>query len=214
MSKRPLRETLSDKSLSVIGIPKQLRKSTLDDFNTYKDKSLIAVKNYMREYLSNMDVNKSENRGLFLYGSNGVGKTMLGSLVIKEAYRWRYSAKRVYFQSYVQDYTRVWGAKDLETREALEESLYTEFTGVDFLCIEEIGKEIDSKITAPVLEHLLRYREDNNLPTIICTNLDIDAVEERYGLSVASLVKGNTTPILIEGADKRSKYYKERIKES
>lgn len=208
--RRPVREKLSRKSLEVVGVPRHLMSATIDRFETNGDESLSEVKDYMRDYLENIDTNFEENKGLFLYGSNGVGKTYFGSLVVKEAYRHRYSTKRVYFQNYVEDYTRVWNARNLDEREELESNLYTEFTSVEFLCIEEIGKEIDSKITAPILEHLLRYREDHKLPTIICTNLDIEAVEERYGMSVASLIKGNLTPILIEGKDKRSNYYKKR----
>lgn len=210
MRKRPIRETLSKAALDVIGVPSHLQSVTIDKFDTKGNESLSDVKEYMREYLENLDKNFDENKGLFLYGSNGVGKTFLGSLVVKEAYRHRYSTKRVYFQTYVDDYTRVWNAKSVDEREELESNLYTEYTGVEFLCIEEIGKEIDMKITAPVLEHLLRYREDHKLPTIVCTNLDIADIQERYGISVASLIKGNMTPILIEGKDKRSSYYSKR----
>ena len=87
---------------------------------------------------------------------------------------------------------------------------YLSFRDSEFLALEEIGKEIDTKIAAPILEDLLRYREDKHLPTIVCTNLDIDTVEERYGYSIVSLIKGNMTPILIEGEDKRSNYYVDR----
>lgn len=210
MSKRPLRNTLSDKALDVIGVPKHLRPLSISDFNTYGTKSLSAVKTYMAEYLSDIDTVFSENKGLFLYGSNGVGKTFIGSMIVKEAYRWRYSTKRVSFADYVQEYTRAWNAKSVDEREELEGILYTEYKAVEFLCLEEIGKEIDTKIAAPILEDLLRYREDHQLPTIVCTNLDIDMVGERYGQSIVSLIKGNMTPILIEGEDKRSKFYVER----
>ena len=69
------------------------------------------------------------------------------------------------------------------------------------------GKEVDSKASAPILEDLLRYREDNGLVTVICTNLSPKDIENRYGVSVSSLLKGNMTPIKIEGVDKRKEYY-------
>lgn len=210
MSRKPLRETLSDKALDVVGVPKHLRPLSMEDFDTHKVKSMSTVKEYMIDYLSDVDARYDENKGLFLYGSNGVGKTFIGSMIVKEAYRWRYSTKRVSFADYVQEYTRVWDAHGKDEREELESTLYTEYKAVQFLCLEEIGKEIDSKIAAPVLEDLLRYREDKHLPTIVCTNLDIEAVEDRYGYSIVSLIKGNMTPILIEGEDKRSNYYVQR----
>lgn len=210
MSRRPLRENLSDKALDVIGVPKHMRGKSISDFDTYGMRSLSDVKKYITNYLSDMDSRFIENKGLFLYGSNGVGKTFIGSMIVKEAYRWRYSTKRVSFADYVQQYTRTWDANSIEQREELESVLYVEYKAVEFLCLEEIGKEIDTKIAAPILEDLLRYREDKHLPTIVCTNLDIDTVEERYGYSIVSLIKGNMTPILIEGEDKRSNYYVDR----
>lgn len=207
---RPKRERLSDRALAVIGVPSNMRSSTIDDFETYGNSGLKKVKSFMRDYLSDMESAIRTNKGLFLYGSNGVGKTFLASLAVKEAYRCRYTAKRVSFADYVQHYTNVWGATGREQKEELESFLYSEFKGVEFLVLEEIGKEIDSKITAPILEDLLRYREDNSLTTVICTNLDIDSVEDRYGYSITSLIKGNMTPILIEGRDRRGRYYDKR----
>ena len=79
--------------------------------------------------------------------------------------------------------------------------------------IEEIGKEIDSKVAAPILEDCLRYREDHGLVTIICTNLDIREMKERYGASSYSLMQGNMTPVLIEGKDKRREFYSDRLED-
>ena len=76
--------------------------------------------------------------------------------------------------------------------------------------LEEVGKEIDSKVSAPILEDLLRYREDNGLVTIVCTNLNISLMTERYGESCISLLKGNTTPVMIECEDKRATIFKKR----
>lgn len=187
-----------------------MRTKSMDDFDTFGKRSLADVKSFMVDYLSFIDRRYEESKGLFLYGSNGVGKTFIASMVLIEAYRHRYSAKRVSFAEYVQIYTRAWNASSVEQREELESQWYTEYKAVEFLVLEEIGKEIDSKIAAPILEDLLRYREDKQLPTIVCTNLDVEMVEERYGISVVSLIQGNMTPILIEGKDKRSSYYVDR----
>ena len=210
MSRRPVRTVLSDRALDVIGVPVNMRTKSMDDFDTFGKRSLADVKSFMVDYLSFIDRRYEENKGLFLYGSNGVGKTFIASMVLIEAYRHRYSAKRVSFAEYVQIYTRAWNASSVEQREELESQWYTEYKAVEFLVLEEIGKEIDSKIAAPILEDLLRYREDKQLPTIVCTNLDVEMVEERYGISVVSLIQGNMTPILIEGKDKRSSYYVDR----
>ena len=204
---RPLRESLSIKSLTMMGVPKHFCKKTLMDFDTYKDKGLKSVKTFVSDYLDNLVDNIEENRGIFFYGSNGVGKSMLSCIILKEAYRYRYSCRRVTFSTYVHYYTNSWDKKGNE-REVYDSDFYESYKGVEFLVLEELGKEIDSKIAKPILEDLLRYREEHGLVTIMCSNIDPHTIEELYGASVMSLIKGSMTPICITSKDKRLEVYK------
>ncbi len=208
---RPERITMSKESLSLIGIPKKFHSLTIDDFDTFGNSDLEKVKRYITDYLDNMQQVFESNEGLCLYGSNGVGKTFIACMIIKEAYRRRFTAKRVTFVEYVNLYTQLWGVKSYEEKTLLEEEFYNKYKAVEFLALEEVGKEIDSKIAAPILEDLFRYREDKGLVTIMCTNLAPKDLESRYGVSVSSLIKGNMTPIKIEGADMRRDYFRERV---
>lgn len=88
-----------------------------------------------------------------------------------------------------------------------EEEFYNRFKAVDFLVLEEIGKELDTKVVRPILEDLLRYREDNGMVTIFCTNLSPVKVKEIYGASIFSLIKGNSYPVLIDERDRRDEYF-------
>lgn len=210
MSKRPVRTVVSEDSLKLIGIPKSFRSNTLKDFDVKGKSELKKVKGLVQAYIEDLDSNFENNKGLFFYGSNGVGKTMLSSIILKEAYRHRYTSKRSTFVEYVDKYTKVWNAKSADEKATLEDELYTYYKAVEFLVLEEVGKEIDSKVSAPILEDLLRYREDNGLVTIVCTNLNISLMTERYGESCISLLKGNTTPVMIECEDKRATIFKKR----
>lgn len=210
MSKRPVRTVVSEDSLKLIGIPKSFRGNTLKDFDVKGKSELKKVKGLVQAYIEDLDNNFENNKGLFLYGSNGVGKTMLSSIILKEAYRHRYTSRRSTFVEYVDKYTKVWNAKSAEEKATLEDELYTYYKAVEFLVLEEVGKEIDSKVSASILEDLLRYREDNGLVTIVCTNLNIPLMTERYGESCISLLKGNTTPVMIECEDKRATIFKKR----
>ena len=211
MGMRPMRKYLSPESLSLIGVPKKFHKTTIWDFNTYDNKYLEEVKGCVRKYLVSMKNNNLEDiGGLCLFGSNGVGKTMLASIIVKEAYKLRYSARRTTFVEYMSQYTMTWSARSIEEKETAEDNLYNNYKAVEVLVLEEIGKEVDSKASAPILEDLLRYREDKGLATIICTNLSPKALADKYGASVSSLMKGNMTPICIEGVDKRIDYHKSK----
>ena len=203
---RPLREKVNNKSLIMMGVPKQFCDKTLKDFKTYSDNGLKKVKKFVSEYIDNIDDNLESGHGIYFCGSNGVGKSFLSCIILKEAYRHRYSCRRVTFSSYINAYTESWGASKND-RDVLEQDLLDKYKGVEFLVLEEIGKEIDSKIAKPILEDLLRYREEHGLVTIICTNLSPTVLKDTYGASVCSLINGNMTVIVINSEDRRGEIF-------
>lgn len=207
---RPVRTHMSIQNFPLLGIPKSFYSKDINDFETFGSQDLMHVKAFIEKYLSDMTFDFVHNKGIYLYGSNGVGKSVIACLIVKEAYRHRFTTHRVTFADYITAYTRVWGAKSAEDKDSLNDEFYNRYKSVEFLVIEEVGKEIDSKVAAPILEDCLRYREEQGLPTIVCTNLDLKEVTERYGMSVFSLMKGNMTPVCIEGKDKRAEMFKER----
>ena len=198
-NKVPPRETISHESLSIIGIPRKFHDKSIKDFKTYNNEGLKELKSFVTEYLEDIVTRdrQSYQEGILFYGSNGVGKTMLSSLILRQAYKYRWTSQRTTFVKYVDSYTSSWGNSN-------EPDTYWETCKkAQYLVLEEVGKEIDSKITKPILEDLLRYREEKGLVTIICTNLTIKDLEDLYGASIMSLIKGNMTPIKITGKDRR-----------
>lgn len=200
---RPKRTTVSEHSLVLMGVPKKYTSKTIDDFKDYGSNDLKKIKDFCASYINEIHENFSDNRGIFFFGSNGVGKSLLASIILKEAYRNRYSCRRVTFSSYISYYTESWSVRDKSEKDVLEVDFYEKYKGVEFLVLEELGKEIDSKVATPILEDLLRYREEQGLVTVICSNITPKIVEEKYGASVMSIIKGNMTPIKIVSKDKR-----------
>ena len=192
---RPKRTKISKKNLVNCGVPSRLHDLYLEDLEV-EDK----IKQYVLRYTEHLDKVYKEGKGIYFFGNNGVGKTTLACMILKECYTYRYTCKRITFMDYVSLYTRAWG--DSEAKQEVEEEI-NKIKSREFLCLEEIGKENDTKVAVNVLEDLLRYREDNSLPTIICTNLSPKAIKERYGNSIYSLLKGNCVPIKVTGEDKR-----------
>lgn len=194
---RPVRTTLSNKNLINMGVPKALLDLSLEDLDLNE-----KILDYVQGYIDNIDNSFKYNKGLFLYGSNGTGKTSIASIIIKEAYKHRYTAKRVTWVDYMTLYTRAWGCNNFELKMHTEDVI-KDIKDREFLVLEEIGKEQDNKLAMTLLEDLLRHREDKGFPTIICTNLAPKSVVERYGASIESLIKGNMTPIKLVGKDNR-----------
>lgn len=208
---RPIRTTINNKSLIMMGIPKKFCDSTLNDFNTFGKKSLKTIKDFIGDYLQDLIYNIENNRGICFIGSNGVGKSFLSCIIMREAYRHRYSCRRVTFSSYIGAYTESWGTHNKSEKDTLETELYEKYKGVEFLVLEEIGKEIDSKIAKPILEDLLRYREEHGLVTFICTNMTPKDLKDSYGTSVCSLINGNMTVIVIDSDDMRQEVFRGEI---
>ena len=194
---RPIRTTLSNKNLINMGVPKALLDLSLEDLDLNE-----KILDYVQGYIDNIDNSFKYNKGLFLYGSNGTGKTSIASIIIKEAYRHRYTAKRMTWVDYMTLHTRAWGCNNFELKMHTEDVI-KDIKDREFLVLEEIGKEQDNKLAMTLLEDLLRHREDKGFPTIICTNLAPKSVVERYGASIESLIKGNMTPIKLVGKDNR-----------
>lgn len=204
---RPLRSSLNSSSLIMMGVSKRFCNKSLEDYDTFGKKSLKDVKDFVRQYLTDLVQNIEEGRGICFIGSNGVGKSFLSCIILKEAYRHRYSCRRVTFSSYISAYTESWNTRDKGEKDVLESELYEKYKGVEFLVLEEIGKEIDSKIAKPILEDLLRYREEHGLVTLICTNMTPKDIKDSYGASVCSLINGNMTVIVIDSDDMRQEVF-------
>lgn len=208
---RPLRNHISNKSLILMGVPKKFCNKNISDFNTYNDKGLKEVKKFVINYINTLEYNIENNRGIFFYGANGVGKSMLSCIILKEVYRHRYSCRRVTFSAYINAYTESWNTNNRADRDHFENELYEKYKGVEFLVLEEIGKEIDSKIAKPILEDLLRYREEHGLVTIICCNMHPNDFRKYYEKSICSIINGTQTIINIVGKDKRQEVFNNEI---
>lgn len=210
-AERPMRKSLAPKNLISRGIPKHLIEVSVNDLDDFGSEERRKFVDFMTNYLNNINSVFQNNQGLFLFGSNGVGKSFCSCLIVKMAYAYRYTSRRCTFMEYITEYTRLWNIKNADEKEQAEGMFYHKYKAVEFLVLEEIGKELDTKLAPTVLEDLLRYREERGLVTIICTNLEPKDVIERYGNSVGSLIKGNFTPVRIVGSDKRTQSYAERV---
>jgi len=200
--KKPPRTKLNPKNLSRRGIPRLFFNATIDQYNIDPE-----IKNIFSRYLDNLDQMYEDNVGLMLYGTNGSGKTYLSSLVVKEAYRLRYSSFRVTLQEFIN---LQFQKNDLDAFERLQDLIFA-----DFLVIDEVGKEIapKSNFNVIVLEELLRQRETSGKPTILCTNLPLEGeggLYQQYGKSIKSLIEGCFVKIKFTGKDFRYDVVNER----
>ena len=66
---RPLRSSVSRESLIMMGVPKKFCNKTIKDFDTFGKKSLKQIRDFVEQYLVNIEENISENNGICFIGS-------------------------------------------------------------------------------------------------------------------------------------------------
>jgi DNA replication protein DnaC len=143
-----------------------------------------------------------------LYGANGAGKSFLSSLIVKEAYRLRYSSYMTTLASMID--LNFKGNKSQDDYERIKF-----IKSADFLVIDEIGKETFTKTSSNIalLEETLRNAVKTGQVVILCTNLPLEeegGLYEQYGASIQSLIEGSYVKIEFDGKDYRPTVFKKK----
>ncbi|AEZ50509.1 DnaC-like helicase loader [Bacillus phage BCD7] len=194
---RPKRSKLSKENLAYRGVPRDYFDATLEQYPIDASK-----KKLVKNFINNFPEMLADGQSLIMYGSNGSGKTYLSAIIVKEAYRYRYSSFLITLQSLID--LKFKSNRDEDAREKIQK-IYD----AEFLVIDEVGKETFSEklFNVTLLEELLRYRDTKGTSTIICTNLPLDTKDglyEQYGKSISSLIKGNFVKLKYTEEDNRT----------
>lgn len=161
------------------------------------------------KYIDNVHDFLRQGMGLYLSGDVGVGKTMLLNLVLKDLVKAGYSCFATTFAQMIEMYTAGWTDK--------EEKVWFQrkFLNSQFLLLDDVGKERDTKIALneTTFDAILRQRVTDGRPTFISTNPDAAEMEERYGKPILSLIREQSLEEVVTGEDYRPKANKRRVDE-
>ena len=184
------------------GIKTSWHNKTLSMFTNDSD-ALEKVEKYVKE----ASKFRSEGIGLYLWGANGTGKTHLMNCAFKEFISKRYKVRIFSIDEIVDKYTMSWYSD--EDKQELTQMLRT----VDFLGIDEFGKNVDQdgnarylpELVKRVVESTIRYRVQMRLPMWFASNTEPKFVKDVFSEDVASLLKEAVIPVLVKGSDYRGK---------
>ena len=176
-------------------------------FESYHDVEYdkFSVKNeawkYVGEYIKNLINAKNHGLGVFLYGTQGTGKTYLAIVILKEALRNGFSVRKTSLSQIIMMMTQGW--YDDLTRTKFEK----EIKNVDFLLIDDIGKEYQAKGDTPLhivaFDGVIRYRVERQKPTILTSNHPPSELREMLGASITSILSEKVLPVEFSGPDFR-----------
>lgn len=164
---------------------------------------------FVLPYCEALHVARRRGYGLHLEGDNGVGKTMFAAYVLGCAIRAGYTAYYTTVLDLNFDLRR--GLDNREVMERMDQLLEMDFLALDELTKEQY-KEGDSWMRTHV-ERVLKFRHDNNLPTVVAANAGLDQIGEAYGPTVRSVLVGKYQRVLFEPGDFRDRIQKRMRKE-
>ena len=147
-------------------------------FENYKitNKNKNAYEN-VKKYVNKL-IKGTTNKGLFITGAYGVGKTYLASCIANEIIK---NGKSVIFGTLIQllDFIR----DSYSDSEVSDKDYLNLYSSVDLLVIDDLGKEKPSEWGLEKLFTIINSRYENNLPVIITTNYNQNSLAERLSLN-------------------------------
>ncbi len=139
-------------------------------------------------------------QNLYLFGDTGLGKTFLSACVAKAV------AKRGYWTVYATAGTLFGQYEALKFNRDVTGTAQEDvrrYEGCDLLVLDDLGSEMTTPFVQSALYQLLNRRILAGRHTVISSNLDMDAVRERYVAQVASRLEGEFQELPFVGRDIR-----------
>lgn len=200
----------TEKLIQSIYVPKDILKARIADFDFGANTPGRAIafeyaERFAREYKPGTNM-----KGLYLYGSFGVGKSyLLGAIANHLAEKKQISSLIVYVPEFFREMKQSLGDHTVnEKMDMVKKS--------PILMLDDIGAEVMSSWTRDeILGSILQFRMQENLPTFFSSNFDLDALQHHLTYSqrgeeekmkaarIMERIKYLSTPIRIDGPNRR-----------
>lgn len=168
-----IEENKYQKNVTSFDVPKAIKEARLKDIYT-DDKARIEVITWILKYAKEYPKGII-NKGLFLHGNFGCGKTYLVSALFNELAKSNVKSVIVYWPEYLRSLKASYSSSSNDEFK----NKYNEVKYAKLLLIDDLGAEIVTPWSRDeILGTILQYRMQENLPTFITSNLDIRELEE------------------------------------
>lgn len=158
-------------------IPKRFQNKTFADYiaeTPQQQRALEACTSYAHNFSDNL----AAGRCLILSGNVGTGKTHLAAAIAGYIVReTEYTAVFRSLHSILQAIKSTYGGNARFT----ESDVLQLFTDPDLLIIDEVGATKSSEFELATLFAIINTRYENNLPTVVITNLEVAELKSAIG---------------------------------
>lgn len=202
-----MRRRLVEAGYESSGVGNLMKTQSFDNFRLDYYRSVKGAYDLMKfnfetlkTYAENFSVGASDQKpspSLTLIGGTGLGKTHLSTAVAKTVIDHGYD---VVYVSAIDLFAEF---DDDRFRSRTTETDIDRYFDCDLLILDDLGTEVQTKLTVSNLYRLMNERINRLLPTIISTNLDPIKLKETYGDRIASRLCGEFRPLIFSGTDVR-----------
>ena len=140
---------------------------------------------------------------LLFTGAPGLGKTFLSASIAREVAAKGYSVAYDTAITLLAIFEQEKFSRS-EEEQADAASRVRQLKGCDLMILDDLGTELSSAFTQSALYTLLDGRIRSGKCTVISTNLDRDAIRERYGAALSSRLEGEYQYLRFIGRDIRA----------
>lgn len=152
-------------------MPKDIKNASMRDIDT-KDKKRYPVIKWIKEYIEK-DKLHEENKGLYLNGNFGCGKTFLLSAMLNEIAKSGKSIAIIYYPEFIRSLKESFNDPDEYQKK------FNYIKKVEYLLFDDIGAESVTEWSRDeVLGPILQYRMEERLATFFTSNLTLEELEE------------------------------------
>lgn len=162
------------------------------DFDTYISRNEKDSKNL--EIIKKFTSLDNNDKVLILLGAKGLGKTHLGSAIIRNC-----GGKFISIEELIFKYE---SAQDFHAKTNREE-LMESYSSIKMLVIDEIGRSMQQEKENALLNYILRRRYENMLPTVLISNLSKAALLKKLGEAVLDRLKETCISVEFDGESYR-----------
>lgn len=172
------------------GVP---RRYWHESFDTYIPRSEKDSKNL--ETIKKFSMQEKNENVLILLGAKGLGKTHLGSAIIRNC-----GGKFISIEELIFKYE---SAQDFHA-ETNREELMDSYSRTKMLVIDEIGRSMQQEKENALLNYILRRRYENMLPTVLISNLSKADLLKKLGEAVLDRLRETCISLEFEGESYRT----------
>jgi len=165
----------------------------------------------IKKYLAKSKDAAQSGIGLYLWGSNGTGKSHLMNCSFKQLIENGHRVRIYSMDEIVEKFTSSWYSD--EEKKDLDNVL----RNIDFLGIDEFGKNVGKDgnpvylpdLVKRVMESVIRFRVQMKRPIWFASNTDPKHVKDVFSEDVASLLREAVIAVCVRGDDHRKVIEKE-----